>query len=82
MIAITLVTLVGEGLGEAGGEPKAGIDLAQEQRAAITGEVTAGEIGHDLAAAEVGKEQRLSRTDCRARCGSAGSHNGRWCQAI
>jgi hypothetical protein len=56
--------------------------LAQEQRAAITGEVAAGEIGHDLAAAKVSKEQRLSRTDCRARGGSAGRHNSQCYQAL
>ena len=57
VIAIAPVARVGEGLGEAGGEAEADIDLAQEQRAAIAGEVAAGEIGQDLAAAQVGKEQ-------------------------
>jgi hypothetical protein len=65
VIAIAMVARLGKGLGEAGGETEAGIALA-EQRAALAGEVAAGETGHDLAATEVGKEQWLSRTDCRA----------------
>lgn len=68
-IAITLVTLVGEGLGKADGETEAGIYLAQEQRDAITGEAVAGEIDQDLAVAKVSKEQLFSRTACRARGG-------------
>ena len=74
VVAITLVALIGKGFGELGGEAEAGIDLAEQQRATVAGEVAAGEIGQDLAAAQVSKEERLSRTDSLARGGSAGWH--------
>jgi hypothetical protein len=41
-----------------------GIDLAQEQRAAIAAEGAAGKLGHDFSRTEVLKEHRLGETLC------------------
>jgi len=48
------------------------IDLAQQQHAAVTGEVAGGKVGDDLAGTQVGKEQRLVGTDCRRSGGGSG----------
>jgi hypothetical protein len=48
------------------------IDLA-EQHAAVAGEIHGGELGDDLAEPQIGKEQRLRVTVCRARRGAARS---------
>ena len=47
------------------GQNQAVIDLAEQERAAVGGEVAAGEIGDDFAGTEVLKEQRLLGTVCR-----------------
>jgi len=39
------------------GQPKTGIDLAEQQGAAIGGKEAAGKIGHDLAQSQVGKKK-------------------------
>ena len=59
------IALVVETLGQRAREAQAVIGLTQEQRAAVGGEHAAGKIGHDLAATEVLKEQRLVVTVCR-----------------
>ena len=45
------------------------IHLVEQQHAAIAGEIPGGELGDDLAGTQIGKEQRLVATVCRARGG-------------
>ena len=78
VIAIARVAPVGERLGQRAGQSPAAIQLAQEQRAAVAGEVAAGKIGDDLAGAEVLKKQRLVVTVC-SRNGGAGCFHGAQC---
>ena len=66
------VARIAETGGQRAGQTQAVIDLAQQQHAAVTGEVAGGEVGDDLACPEIGKEQRLVMTDCRRSGGGAG----------
>jgi len=56
VIAVTRVAPVGEGLGQRARHSQPAIQLAQEQRLAVAGEVATGKIGHDLARTQVCKE--------------------------
>jgi len=76
VVAVAGVAGVGEGAGQGGAQPQAGIELTQEQDAAVAGEVAAGEIGHDLAAAQVLKEERLVFTVCPVSGGGGASAYG------
>jgi hypothetical protein len=49
------------------------IDLAEQQHAAVAGEIGGGELGDDLAGTEVLKEQPLVVTVCGARGGGVRS---------
>jgi hypothetical protein len=71
VVAVARVTPVGEGFRQRARQAEAAINLAQQQRAAVAGEVAAGKISDDLAGAEVLKEQRLMVTVC-LRNGGAG----------
>ena len=51
------------------GQAQAVIDRAEQEHAAVAGEVPGGELGNDLAGAEVGEEKWLLATVCRARGG-------------
>jgi len=65
------VARVAETGGQRAGQTQAVIDLAQQEHAAVTGEVAGGKVGDDLAGTQVGKEQRLLVTDC-GRSGGGG----------
>jgi hypothetical protein len=71
------IALIVEADGQGAGEAEAMVGLAQQQRAAVGGERAAGEIGHDLAATQVLKEQRLVVTVCQRRSGVV---HVRWAQ--
>jgi hypothetical protein len=73
MIHKTRIAVIGETVGQRAGQPQALIHLPEQQHAAVGGERAAGKIGHDLAVAEVLKEQRLVITVCR---GSSGGVHG------
>lgn len=62
-----------EAAGQRAGQAQPVIDLAEQEHAAIAGEIPGREIHHDPAGAEVGKEQRLVATVCRGRGGAARS---------
>ena len=49
MLDPNLVAPVIKALGQALGQPKIGVHLAQQQSAGVGGEGAAGEIGHDFA---------------------------------
>jgi len=74
VIAVARVAPVGEGLGQRAGQSQAAIQLAQEQRAAVAGEIAAGEIGDALAGPEVLKKQRLVVTVCLRNGGTGCFH--------
>ncbi len=77
VIGVAGIAPVGEGLGERARQAQPAIQLAQEQRATVAGEATAGKISDDLARAEVLKEERLVVTVCRRSSGGGCFH---WAQ--
>ena len=65
MLDEALIARIGEATGKFLAEPLRAIHLAQQQRAAITGEVATGEIRLDAPAAELVKIEALLVTPCR-----------------
>ena len=59
--------------GHLAAQAQAAVDLAQEQRASVAGEVAAAEVGDDAAGAQIAKEQRLGHGQGqRGRAGRGG----------
>ena len=73
VIDIAGVARVVKAAGQRAGQAQAVIDLAEQEHAAVAGEIPGGELGDDLAGTEVLKEQRLVVTVCRARGGEGRS---------
>ena len=59
------VAAVLEAARQRAGQAQAVIDLAEQEHPAVTGEIAGGKLDDDPARPQVGKEQRLIRTDCR-----------------
>ena len=70
MIDLTGIAPIEKALGQSAGDPQAAIDLAQEQRSAVTGEITTGKIRDHFATTQVLKKKRLRVTVCRGTRGS------------
>ena len=66
--------MIGEGLGQPDREPQAAVHGAEQERAAVGGEVAAGEIGDDLPATEGFKVEWQLGTGCRGRGGGGAGH--------
>ena len=62
MIDRARIALIVEAFCQRARDTQAWVDLTQEQNSAVTGEVTAGEIGHDFAWTQVLKKQQLGAT--------------------
>ena len=77
-ITVARVAPIRERLRQRARQSQTVIYLAQEQGAAVAGEIAAGKISDDLAGAEVLKEQRLVITVC-LRNGGAGWFHGAQC---
>ena len=78
VITVARVAPIRERLRQRARQSQTVIYLAQEQGAAVAGEIAAGKISDDLAGAEVLKEQRLVITVC-LRNGGAGMFHGAQC---
>ena len=61
------VARVEEARGQRAGEPQPVIDLAEQEHAAVTGEVAGGKIGDDFARAQTGEKKGLIGTGCHGR---------------
>ncbi len=77
MIHEARVAVIAETVGQRAAQPEALVHLPEQQRAAVGGEGAPGEIGHDLATAQVWKEERWVVTDCRRSGGGVRFH---WAQ--
>jgi hypothetical protein len=82
MIHKARVTVIVETFGQGAGQTQALIHLPEQQHAPVGGERPPGKIGHDLAAAQVLKKQRLVVTVCRRSSGVVRFHLAQLIQAF